>query len=337
MAVIDLANRFDDISIDFFNGDLELLETINALEDLSEECESCLKSRLDDLADDPYATVLSDLLADITDFEESLLDASSLSIEDSLDEDSENIDYVNDFYVNDFEDTFDDEESASLENTQADELETFIDSDEEQKAQFVLPTEEIEDEEDVNFATDKDYDKMRQQWVDKRTSERKASQKTEKETPLEERYKAAMTAFKDLQKDDSQAWKLEDEAQWLVDDLDRWTSEALEWRDIFTKYYNKLAKEIQKRADKIADKYDTPITEEDINIEEQIDNSDEVEEEEIQDIEEKIDESTNNQEAEQNAEEDSETAQENTENQSTESSKKETAVAENKENAMPAA
>ena len=327
MALIDLVNRFDDISIDFFNGDLELLETINALEDLSEECEASLDSRLEEVISQTEVPALAALLTDITDFEESLLDASSLSIEDSIDEESGYIDDYSDYYVDDESNKDYDEAPVYEENIEPIAPQAMI---------LAVDAQEMP-EDDVNFATDKDYDKMRQQWVDKRTSERKASQKTEKETPLEERYKAAMTAFKDLQKDDSQAWKLEDEAQWLVEDLDRWTSEALEWRDIFTKYYNKLAKEIQKRADKIADKYDTPITEEYINIEEQIDNSDEVEEEEIQDIEEKIDEDTSNEEAEQNTEEDSETAQENTENQSAESSEKETTVAEDKENAMPAA
>lgn len=265
MSHVDLLNRFDDISLDFFNGEIGLLETLDALDDLSEDCEQYL-TNIDNIEVQSLAT----LLIDIADFEESLLDACSLVLEDEVGGDLEVIE-VPDEYIDD---------SANAEDVYI----TYEDMVE----QINEVTPEVSESND-NFASSKEYEQMRKEWLNKRQTERQNTIKNEKEIPLEERYKAAMTAFKELQADKSQAWKLDDEGSWLAEDLERWGKEAMEWKDIFSKYYTKLAKEIYKKADKIEADYEAPITEEDINIEDQIDDS-ELTEEEVADVEERADE-----------------------------------------------
>ena len=265
MSHVDLLNRFDDISLDFFNGEIGLLETLDALDDLSEDCEQYLTN-----IDNVEVQSLATLLIDIADFEESLLDACTLVLEDEVGGDLEVIEVPAE-YIDD---------SANAEDD-------YI-SYEDMVEQINEVTPEVSESND-NFASSKEYEQMRKEWLNKRQNERQSAIKNEKEIPLEERYKAAMTAFKELQADKSQAWKLDDEGSWLAEDLERWGKEAMEWKDIFSKYYTKLAKEIYKKADKIEADYEAPITEEDINIEDQIDDS-ELTEEEVADVEERADE-----------------------------------------------
>lgn len=293
MSHVDLLDRFDDISLDFFNGEVSIMETIDALDELSEECENTLTNILNGTE----LQNLAKLLIDIADFEESLLDACSLSLHEEVGDDDFEVLDVPQEYID--SDAILDEPCMQYDEGELEE--DYIEPITEEELVMANALNDMSIDELVdninalvasapnNFASDKQYEQMRKEWVGKREAERKNAIKTEKETPLEERYKAAMTSFKELQEDKSQSWKLDDEGSWLAEDLERWGKEALEWRDIFDKYYTKLAKEIYKKADKVEANYETPITDEDINIEEHLDDS-ELSEEEVMDVEERAEE-----------------------------------------------
>lgn len=255
MNCLELTNIFDTISEEYLNGEIGDDEAVEALDYLYANCEKSIK----DILTEMELNALSGLLVEIADFENALVD------------------------------------KVLLEVFEADDMEPELyESSSEEEAEEIIADEPIE-EEPVYFAdSEKEYEAMRNQWRKNRESERKTAIKTEREIPLEERYKAAMGAFKDMQEDKAQAWKLKDEAKWLVQDLNRWQKESYEWMDIFKDYYAKLGNEIARKSKKLSSDYKTPITEEDINITDQLDDSENnvVPEEIIDDSEETAEESS---------------------------------------------